>query len=94
MAYRLVALRSEGTTDHLSEVVSSADRAIVNTQMIGGAGGECVKQEGPSMKSKRLRRISGIRFELVQQVRAKIASGQYGDEAIDACLAELLADLA
>jgi hypothetical protein len=47
------------------------------------------------MTRHRFRHLTGIRFELVQAARARIAAGAYDtDAALDSCLDELLADLA
>lgn len=47
------------------------------------------------MADNRLRRLAGIRFELIQAVRAKLAAGEYDvDGMLDACLDDLLTELA
>jgi len=51
--------------------------------------------EDQAMNVKRMRHLSGLRFELVQKARAQIEAGAYdSDTYLDACLDELLADLA
>lgn len=47
------------------------------------------------MNVNRLRHLSGIRFELVQKVRQQIEAGAFDSDAfLDACVDDLLADLA
>lgn len=88
MAHRLAALRTENITlRHPAEEHTANECAVEH--------GRCERtMEGSPMRKNRLRRLAQIRFELVQQARARIAAGFYSDEAISACLDELLADLA
>lgn len=83
MAFRLVALRLKDTTNRL-EAHASDRRRVASAH-----------SEAHSMADSRLRHLSGIRFELIQAVRAKIAAGEYDvDGVLDACLDELLTELA
>lgn len=83
MAYRLVALRPKDTTARL-EARASGRRRVASAL-----------SEDRSMADNRLRHLAGIRFELIQTVRAKLAAGEYDvDGMLDACLDELLTELA
>ena len=82
MAYRLAALRPKDTTE-----TPRTGRARVGVVVS--------HEEGSRMTRNRLRHLAAIRFELVQAIRARLAAGAYdSDTALDACLDELLSDLA
>lgn len=81
MAFQLVSLRPKDTT--------------VRPEASGRRRVASALSEDCSMADNRLRRLAGIRFELIQRVRAKIAAGEYDvDGMLDACLDELLTELA
>jgi hypothetical protein len=84
MAFWLVASRIEGTSPNPS---GSSNRAT--SRHAPHSSGE-----NRPMTHHRLRHAAGIRLDLVMRVRAAIAQGCYEEGALDACLDELLADLA
>lgn len=90
MAYRLVASRFECTNRPGAGSTSSGERSIG-----GSPSGQLTAGEEHTMKVNRLRHLSGIRFELVQKVREQIEAGAFDSDAfLDACMDELLADIA
>lgn len=84
MAYWFVASRVEGT-----------ERRVFGSTASKKAWGEEAAVEGRAMNSNRMRHLTGLRFEAVQKARAMVEAGRYDNDAfLDACLDELLADLA
>ena len=91
MAYWMVSSRVEGTR---RKGFGSTGQAPGG----GATGRPSLKRagvEGHKMNVNRMRHLSGLRFELVQKARAQIEAGAFdNDRYLDACLNELLADLA
>jgi hypothetical protein len=90
MAYWSVASRVECTNRPGTGSTGSGERLSQGREPEQPDTGE-----EHTMKVNRLRHLSGIRFELVQKVRQQIEAGAFDSDAfLDACMDELLADLA